>query len=83
MESVRRGRGFIVTIGMGGLGGIGIATSGVVCLALAMLLLLSGCAPAGNPAEHRCLQRTEAAYGYHARWVRCPAGSPVVLPDDY
>lgn len=55
-----------------------------LCLIVAALPLLAGCAPAGKKtAEPRCLQRTEAAYGYQARWVRCPPGSPVVLPDDY
>ncbi len=52
-------------------------------LTLAGLVVLAGCAPATKTAEPRCLQRIEAAYGYQARWVRCPPGSPVVLPDDY
>jgi hypothetical protein len=46
------------------------------------LLFLAACAP--GPQEHRCLKRIEGPFGgYQARWVRCPPGSPVVLPDDY
>jgi hypothetical protein len=45
------------------------------------LLLVAGCTD--DTAERRCLKRVEAEYGYQARWVRCPADAPVVLPDDY
>jgi hypothetical protein len=55
-------------------------------LLAAVLLGLGACAeggPATGAVENRCLKRIQMEWGYQGRWVRCPPGSPVVLPDDY